>query len=122
MDNTNKVFLTGNLTKEPELKYTSSGTAVCKFDIAVNRSYKKGDEWIKEVAFVKITTWGKQAEFCADYRKGCPVFIEGYLKQNSYTSKDGKTISYLEVAPKKINKLETFYKQDNNQQDNDLSF
>tara|TARA_B100000686_G_scaffold355003_1_gene468908 strand:- start:58 stop:456 length:399 start_codon:yes stop_codon:yes gene_type:complete len=99
MANVNKVFLMGNLTRDPELRFTSSGSAVAGFGLAINRRYKQGDEWKEEVCFVDITVWGKQAENCAEYlSKGRPVFIEGYLKLNSWETDSGEKRNKLEVV------------------------
>ncbi|MBF0273912.1 MAG: single-stranded DNA-binding protein [Nitrospinae bacterium] len=96
--NLNKVMLIGNLTRDPELKYTPSGTAVATFGIAVNRKYKQGDEWKEEVCFVDITVWSRAAENCAEYlKKGSAAFIEGRLRFSSWES-DGKKRSKLEVV------------------------
>ncbi|MCH8157909.1 MAG: single-stranded DNA-binding protein [Nitrospinae bacterium] len=94
----NKVMLMGNLTRDPELRYTPNGAAVASFGLAINRKYKQGDEWKDEVCFVDITTWGKQAENCTEYlSKGRPVFVEGYLKFSSWES-DGQKRNKLEVV------------------------
>ena len=98
MANFNKVLLMGNLTRDPELRYTANGAAVTGFGLAVNRKYKQGDEWKDDVCFVDITVWGKQGENCAEYlSKGRPVFVEGYLRFSSWES-DGQKRSKLEVV------------------------
>lgn len=97
MNDLNSVLLEGNLTRDPEMKYTQSGSAICTFSIAVNRSYKKGDEWEKEVSFIDVTVWGKPAENCSQYlKKGRGVRVVGRLKQDRW-EKDGKTNSKLGV-------------------------
>jgi len=89
----------GNLTRDPELRYTASGTALASFGIAVNRKYKQGDEWKDEVCFVDITVWGKQGENCSEYlSKGRPVFIEGYLRFSSWETDGGQKRSKLDVT------------------------
>ena len=89
----------GNLTRDPELRFTSNGSAVAGFGMAINRRYKQGDEWKEEVCFVDITVWGKQAENCAEYlSKGRPVFVEGYLKLNSWETDAGEKRNKLEVV------------------------
>jgi len=94
----NKVMLMGNLTRDPELRYTSNGSAVTSFGLAVNRKFKQGDEWKEDVCFVDITVWGKQGENCAEYlSKGRPAFIEGRLQYSTWES-DGKKKSKLEVV------------------------
>jgi len=89
----------GNLTRDPELRFTSSGSALAKFGLAVNRKYKAGDEWKEEVCFVDITVWGKQAENCAEYlSKGRPVFIDGRLQFSTWETEDGQKRNKLEVV------------------------
>jgi single-strand DNA-binding protein len=89
MANLNKVLLMGNLTRDPEVRYTASGTAVGNFGIAINDSYKTKDGTIKEtVTFVDIEVWGRQAETCKQYlTKGRPVHIEGSLKLDQWDDK-----------------------------------
>jgi single-strand DNA-binding protein len=99
----NKVLLMGNLTRDPELRYTASGAAVASFGLAVNRKYKAGDEWKEEVCFVDITVWAKQAENCAEYlHKGSPVFVEGRLNYQSWESDTGQKRNKLEVVANTI--------------------
>jgi len=80
----NKVFLAGNLTRDPEMKYLESGTAVCDLGLASNRRYRTADgEQREEVLFMNLTVWGKSAEYAAaNLRKGHPVLVEGRLKQS----------------------------------------
>lgn len=95
----NKVLLMGNLTRDPELRFTANGSALTKFGLAVNRKYKAGEEWKEEVCFVDITVWGKQGENCAEYlSKGSPAFIEGRLQFSSWESDDGQKRNKLEVV------------------------
>ena len=94
----NKVMLIGNLTRDPELTDTASGTAMCRFGLAVNRKYKQGDEWKEDVCFVDITTWGNLADNCSKYiRKGSPVFVEGRLNLGTW-EKDGEKRTKLDVV------------------------
>ena len=94
----NKVMLMGNLTRDPELRFTANGSAVTSFGLAVNRKFKQGDKWKDDVCFVEITAWRKQAENCDKYlSKGRPVFIEGYLKFSTWES-DGQKRNKLEVV------------------------
>ena len=94
----NKVMLMGNLTRDPELRYTSNGSAVTSFGLAVNRKFKQGDEWKEDVCFVDITVWGKQGENCAEYlSKGRPAFVEGRLQYSTWEN-DGQKRSKLEVV------------------------
>ena len=102
MANFNKVMLMGNLTRDPELRYTANGSAVAGFGLAVNRKFKQGDEWKDDVCFVDITAWGKQGENCAEYlSKGRPVFVEGYLKFSTWES-DGQKRNKLEVVANSV--------------------
>ena len=93
-----KVMLMGNLTRDPELRFTANGSAVTNFGLAVNRKFKQGDEWKDDVCFVDITVWGKQGENCAEYlSKGRPAFVEGYLKFSTWES-DGQKRNKLDVV------------------------
>ena len=85
----NKVILLGNLTRDPELRYTPKGMAVARLGMAVNRTYKtEGGESREEVTFVDIDAWGKQAELISQYlRKGNPLFVEGRLKLDQWDDK-----------------------------------
>jgi len=85
----NKVILLGNLTRDPELRYTPKGMAVAKLGMAVNRSYKtESGETKEEVTFLDIDAWGKQAELISQYlRKGNPLFVEGRLKLDQWDDK-----------------------------------
>ena len=100
----NKVLLMGNLTRDPELRYTSGGTAVASFGLAVNRKFKQGEEWKDEVCFVDITVWAKQRENCAEYlNKGSQAFIEGRLNYQTWEDKQsGQQRSKLEVVANNV--------------------
>ena len=69
MNNLNSILIEGNLVKDPELSYTSKGTAVCKFSVASNRFYKQEEEMQKEVSFFEVSTWTRLAEVCGEYLK-----------------------------------------------------
>jgi single-strand DNA-binding protein len=102
MNNVNQVFIEGNLTRDPQFNYTPNGAAVCKFSVAVNRSYKKGDQWEKEVSYIDVTVWGRTAEFCNEHVfKGTGVFVSGYLKQERWES-DGQTRSKVAIVASEI--------------------
>ncbi|HPP66289.1 MAG TPA: single-stranded DNA-binding protein [bacterium] len=97
--NLNKVFLIGRLTRDPELRYTPSGTAVASFGIAINREYtaKDGNKQ-KESCFVNLVVWGKRAEICAEYlKKGSTIFVEGRLNYRQWETSDNEKRSTLEV-------------------------
>ena len=85
----NKVFLIGNLTRDPELRVTPKGTAICSFGLAVNRQYRDESGTARdETTFVDIEAWGKQADLVARYlAKGAPAMIEGRLKLDEWTDK-----------------------------------
>jgi single-strand DNA-binding protein len=88
----NKVILMGNLTRDPELRFTANNTAICKFGLAVNRRFKDGQtgEWKEEPTFVDITIFGARAEPFARYHsKGKPAFIEGTLRLDTWDDKNG---------------------------------
>lgn len=89
----NKVILAGNLTRDPELRYTPKGTAVARITLAVNRTYSssEGGEKKEEVSFVDVDVWGRQAEVIAQYmKKGRPLLVEGRLKQDTWEDKNTK--------------------------------
>ncbi|NOY79521.1 MAG: single-stranded DNA-binding protein, partial [Kiritimatiellaeota bacterium] len=90
MASLNRVFLIGNLTRDPELRYTTGGAAVCNLGLAVNRRYTTSQgEDREEVCFVDIEVWGKQAEICKQYlSKGAPAFVEGRLRYDSWDDRD----------------------------------
>ena len=100
MANFNKVFLMGNLTRDPELRYTPSGTAVCEFGVAVNRKWTTPDGQKKdETCFVDCQMWGRRGEVVAEYfRKGRPIFVEGRLKFDQWEGRDGQRRSKLRVV------------------------
>jgi len=105
MANLNKVFLVGNLTRDPELRYIQSGTAVLDLGLAVNRRTKSADgTWGDEVAFIDVTVWRKQAENCAEYlSKGRPVLVEGYLRMDQWQDKKtGEKRSKLKVTAQNV--------------------
>lgn len=96
----NKVLLIGNLTRDPELRYTPSGAAVCSFGIATNRVYTSSDGQKKEEAeFSKIVSWGKLAELCSQLlTKGRKVYVEGRMQTRSWETPDGQNRQTTEVV------------------------
>ncbi|MBM4032295.1 MAG: single-stranded DNA-binding protein [Planctomycetes bacterium] len=100
MPNFNKVILMGNLTRDPELRYTPSGQAVADFRLAINRRSKTQEgERRDSVTFVDVTAWGKQAEVINEYMaKGRALFVEGHLQLDEWTSQDGQRRSKLRVV------------------------
>ncbi|MBI4436327.1 MAG: single-stranded DNA-binding protein [Candidatus Omnitrophica bacterium] len=103
MASLNKVFLMGNLTRDPELRYVPSGTAVASFGLAMNRTYTtQTGEKKEEVCFVTVVVWGKQAESCSQYlNKGSQVLVEGRLSSRSW-EQEGQKRSVLEVRAERV--------------------
>ena len=104
MANFNKVLLMGNLTKDPELRYTPQGIAVVNLRLAVNRRFKdRNQEMKEEVCFVTAVVWDKQAEACNQYlHKGSPVFVEGRLQSRSWEDTAGQKRSVIEVKVERV--------------------
>jgi len=100
----NKVLLIGNLTKDPELRYTPQGTAVVNLRLAVNRRFRdKNQELKEEVCFVTAVVWNKQAETCNQYlHKGSPVLVEGRLQSRSWEDASGQKRNVLEVRAERV--------------------
>lgn len=99
----NKVILLGNVTRDPELRYISSGTPVTEIGLAVNNRRKGANgEWVDETTFVDVTFWSRDAEIAGEYvTKGSPLMIEGRLKLDTW-EKDGKKNSKLRVVGEKL--------------------
>ncbi|MBI1848492.1 MAG: single-stranded DNA-binding protein [Candidatus Rokubacteria bacterium] len=104
MASLNKVFLIGNLTRPPELRYTPSGTAVADLRLAVNRNYTtQGGDKREETCFLTVVVWGKQAESCGEYLdKGSPIMVEGRLQTRDWEAKDGGKRSVTEVVAERV--------------------
>jgi single-strand DNA-binding protein len=101
----NDVRLVGRLTRDPEVRYTTKGQAVCHFDLAVNRRYKDNasGEWKDDTSFVPVVVWGESAQRCADrLKKGSPAYIEGRLKSRTWETKEGQKRTTLEVDCRRI--------------------
>jgi single-strand DNA-binding protein len=101
----NRVILLGNLTRDPEMKYIPSGTAVTNFGLAMNERYtdRQTGEQKENTCFVDVEAWGRQAEVANEYlSKGRPVFIEGSLKFDSWEADDGSKRSKLSVRAFRI--------------------
>lgn len=99
MANFNRVILAGNMTRDPQLSYTPSNTAVCEFGLAINRKWndREGNSR-EETTFVDITAYGRQAEVINQYMsKGRPILVEGRLRYNQWTNKEGQKRSRLDV-------------------------
>jgi len=110
MASVNKVFLIGNLTRDPELRYTPNGAAVADLGLAVNRFYttKDGDRR-EETLFIDVTVWNRQAENCCQYlRKGRPVHVEGFLKMDSWDDKTtGEKRTKIKVEADRVQFLDS---------------
>jgi single-strand DNA-binding protein len=102
----NRVILVGNLTRDIELKYTPSGTAVTDIGMAVNDRRKNSTgEWVDETTFVDVTLWGRTAEVASEYlSKGSPILVEGRLKLDSWET-DGQKRSKLRVVCERMQML-----------------
>ena len=101
----NKVLLMGNLTREPDLRYTpGTNSAVCEFGIAINRRFIQNGQEKDETCFLDIVVWGKQAESCSRFlQKGASVFIEGRLVYDTWTEKDTqKKRSRIRVTAERV--------------------
>ena len=98
----NKVILLGNLTRDPEVRYTTGGTAVCDITLAINHTYtdKRSNERKEDVSFIDVTLWGRTAEIAGEYlAKGRPVLVEGRLQQDKWDDKEtGQKRSKLKVV------------------------
>lgn len=107
MANYNRVILLGNLTRDPELRYTPSGTAVADVGLAVKDRYKNSSgEWVEEPIFVDVTLWARTAEVAGEYlSKGSPVLIEGRLKLDTWEGSDGQKRSKLKVVCERMQML-----------------
>lgn len=100
----NRVTLIGNLTRDPELRYTPNNTAVVDYGLAVNRNYQDSSgEWQEETTFVDITVWGRQAENCSQYLgKGSRVFVDGRLRLDQWETNEGEKRSKLGVTAQSV--------------------
>lgn len=114
MPNLNKVFIIGNLTKDPELRYIPSGIAVVNLRIATNRRFRdKTGEQKEETCFITAVVWDKQAEACNQYlRKGNPVFVEGRLQSRSWEAQDGSKRNVIEIRAERVQFLNNLRQQD----------
>jgi single-strand DNA-binding protein len=104
----NNVQLVGRLTRDPELRFTTSGAPVCRFDLAVNRRYKdKAGEWKDDTSFVPVVVWREAGQRCGEkLKKGSPVYVEGRLKSKNWETKDGQKRSGHEVDALRVQFLE----------------
>jgi single-strand DNA-binding protein len=99
----NRVILLGNLTRDPEVRYTPSGTPVATLGLAVNNRVKQGDEWRDEPCFIDVVVFGKQAENCGEYlSKGRAILVEGRLRYRTWESQDGQKRNKHEVVGDRV--------------------
>jgi single-strand DNA-binding protein len=98
MNNINRVVITGNLTADPELRSTPSGTAVCNLRIACNTRRKENGEWVDKPNYFNVTVWGAQGENAARYlSKGRPVAVDGRLEWREYEAQDGSKRQAVDI-------------------------
>jgi single-strand DNA-binding protein len=103
MASLNHVILLGNLTRDPEVRYTPAGTAVATLRLAVNNRVKQGDDWKDEPCFIDVSVFGKQAESCGEYlSKGQPVLVEGRLRFRTWEGQDGQKRSTHDVSAYRV--------------------
>ncbi len=99
----NKVILVGNMTADPELKQTTTGTSVCSFSIAVNRRFSKAEQGQPTVDFINIVTWRQSAEFVSRYfKKGNPILVCGQLQTRTWTDNQGQKRYATEVIADEV--------------------
>lgn len=113
MASLNRVLLIGNLTRDPELRYIPSGSAVATFTLGVNRVYTTpAGEKKEQASFIRIVVWGRRAEVCGEYlSKGSPVFVEGRLQSRDWQTQDGQKRNTVEVVADNIQFLRAGTKQ-----------
>jgi single-strand DNA-binding protein len=99
----NNVTLVGNLTRDPELRFTQGGQAVASFGLAVNRRYQQNGEWQEKTSFINITAWGQLGENSASsLTKGSRVIVNGRLEQREYETREGDKRNVVEVVADEI--------------------
>ena len=98
MASENSVTVVGNLTRDPELRYTTGGRGVASFGLAVNRRYQQNGEWQEQTSFFNITAWGDLGEnLAASVNKGSRVIVTGRLQQREYQTKEGENRTIVEI-------------------------
>ncbi len=103
----NKVLMTGNLTRDPEVRYIQSGAAVATLRIASSRRFRSGNDWKEETCFVDVVVWRELAERCGDQlKKGSPVLVEGRLQSRDWETKEGQKRTTIEVNAVSVQFLE----------------
>lgn len=113
----NKVELMGNVTKDPELRYTAGGTAVCSISLATNRSYKQGEEWKTQTEFHNIVLWAKLAESANERLvKGTKILITGRLETQKWEDKNGNTKYRTQIVADDMILIDRYNKQEKTQE------
>jgi len=103
----NTIVLSGRLTRDVDLRYIPSGTAVAKLSLAFDRSYQKNGEWQQETSYLDVVVWSKRGEQCAEsLHKGSPVVVEGYIRTRSYVDSNNQNRKITEVVANKVSFLE----------------
>ena len=104
MSSMNRVFLAGNLTRDPELRQTGTGTAVADLGVAINDNYKNRDgEQVERVCFADVVVWGRQAETCSQYlAKGAAVLVEGSLQLDRWENAEGESRSKMKIRANRV--------------------
>ncbi|MCA9386563.1 single-stranded DNA-binding protein [Candidatus Dojkabacteria bacterium] len=104
----NRATLMGNVTRDPELRYTTSGSAVLSFSIATNRRYKSGDDWKDEVAYHNIVVWRSAENLAKRLKKGTRIYVEGRMQTRSWDGDDGKKNYKTEVVADSVILIDRF--------------
>jgi len=122
----------GRLTRDPELRYTPSGTAVCKFGLAINRSFRNQEgNNVEDTLFINVSAWGRQAEHCSQFlKKGRRVAINGELRSNSWQDREGnkrvtyeinaRSVQFLDYLKDTTNSSEDGYRKNNQLQEDSV--
>ena len=119
MPELNSVMVAGNLTKDPVFRETSNKTPVVNFHVAANRRYKdSSNQWQEDVCYVGVVAWNKLADSCRDrLKKGSAVLIDGELQSRTFKTDDGRNRTIVEIKAKRIQFLNKFNKNDNDDDD-----
>lgn len=112
----------GRLTRDPELRYTPSGTAVCKFGLAINRSFRNQEgNNVEDTLFINVSAWGRQAEHCSQFlKKGKRVAINGELRSNNWQDREGNKRITFEINARSVQFLD-YMKDSENTQENEYN-
>jgi len=100
----NSVTIVGRLTRDPEVRFTAKGQAVCRFDLAVNRRYKDATGvWQDDTSFIPVVVWGEAANRCGErLKKGLPAHVEGRLQSRNWETKEGQKRTSIEVIARRV--------------------